>query len=130
MKNDTKPKVKVSCKECHFEIERFVWNKRLAKMIECTLCLQCWKKANPKRNKYSRDAGKGEEHREKDETSALLIGGIENNSRRRGGKSNRKQAQEVILDHHIFDSQQGWKKSESIGPSHIMFTPYNGGRRL
>ena len=35
----TKPKTKSYCKHCRTEIEHFVWNKRLGKMIECTLCL-------------------------------------------------------------------------------------------
>ena len=50
-KHETKLKVKVSCKDCSADIERYVWNKRQGKMIECNLCLRCWKKANPRKGK-------------------------------------------------------------------------------
>ena len=45
---DAVQKLKVQCKECKVEIDKFVWNKRMKKMIEVKLCLPCWQKANPK----------------------------------------------------------------------------------
>ena len=48
-KTDGKPATKTSCKSCKKEIDKFIWNKRQKKTIECYLCLPCWKKANPKK---------------------------------------------------------------------------------
>ena len=56
-------------------VVHFVWNKRLGKMIECTLCLPCWKKVNPKK-KNSNDTPKDEGSCDRDEMNALLIGGM------------------------------------------------------
>lgn len=44
---------KVSCKNCKAEIERFTWNKRRQRMIECTLCISCRRKSNPLRHRES-----------------------------------------------------------------------------
>ena len=112
--SDKKPATKVKCKICKSEIEKLVWNRRQQKMIERTHCLVCWKK------KKSKTPVEDSTH---DKTSALMIGGvtmgvsgtvplvsssISSVGTRRGKK------QQIILDHHIFDSHDGWKKSESM----------------
>ena len=107
---------KIQCKFCKAEIEKLVWSKRQKKMIEITCCMPCWKKNNPRRWKGSTDDSS------RDETSALLVGGITaitsvsdtlessgiSSSSSPGGRK------EIVLDHHIFDSHEGWKKSESM----------------
>ena len=106
---------------CHIEINRYVWNKRQGKTIEVTLYFPCWKKANPRKEKGSSDTSKN--HSLKDETSALLVGEITNvpnvetagvNSRKTFINTPRAGKNEIILDHHIFHSEDGWKKSESM----------------
>ena len=115
----TKPVPRISCKACKSEIGKFVWNKRQGRMIECSLCLPCWKKASPRRGKTPKDEHPG------DETSALLIGGItsvtpisaiELSGTSLRGKSVHDGAstKKIILDHHIFHSGDGWRKSESL----------------
>ena len=109
-KNEGKSSVKISCKTCKKEIDKYVYNKRQKKTIEVTMCLPCWKKANPKKEKPPAD-------NTEDETGALLlIGGISSTKpvdsevaviTDRGKK-------EIILDHHIFHSKEGWRKSESM----------------
>ena len=168
-----KPKTKVSCKGCGIEIERFVWNKRQNKNIECDRCLPCWKVANPKEKK--KPEKQEATPKKADETSALIIGEISNQPDTKceslyiGAMSSVEPAEEdipepsseslppeidmssnnigedigteipdtsisevgaipdvtdtsypttevgeVILDHHIFDSSDGWKKAESM----------------
>ena len=110
-KAETKSATKSTCKLCKSEIEKFVWNKRQKKMIECTLCLLCWRKSNPKRERAPKDDRPG------DETSALLVGGITSvtavSDFESSGISSHS-VDEIVLDHHIFHSQDGWKKSESL----------------
>ena len=66
----TKPKTVVSCEGCGTKIDKFVWNQRQGKMIEVSLCLSCWKKANP-RKRASKDPSSS-----KDEAGALFIAPI------------------------------------------------------
>ena len=102
---------KSSCKSCKTEIDKFVWSRRQKRTVECTLCHPCWKKKQSKPFKGDQPV---------DEASALFIGAITeaepilqvessicSNTTSHGGK-------EIILDHHIFHSQDGWKKAESL----------------
>ena len=103
---------KIPCKLCKAEIDRIVWNKRQRRNIECTLCLPCWKKSNPRKDKSPKD------DKMTDETGALvLIGGISSvtavSDLESSGISSHGR-KEIVLDHHIFNSQDGWKKSESM----------------
>ena len=90
-----------------------MWNRRQKKNIECTLCLSCWRKNNPKKDKAPKD------ETPRDETSALvLIGGITAvatvSDFESSGISSHRRGGEIVLDHHIFDSHEGWKKAESM----------------
>ena len=53
-KHTTKSNTKTTCKECSVEIDKFSWSKKQGRMIECILCITCWKKANP-RKKMGKD---------------------------------------------------------------------------
>ena len=44
-RSNTKTKSKIPCARCGAEIEKFIWNQRQGRMIECSLCLQCWRGA-------------------------------------------------------------------------------------
>ena len=46
----TKP-ARTRCDSCHIDMERHFWSRRQGKMIERSLCLTCWQKANPRRPK-------------------------------------------------------------------------------
>ena len=116
-KSDAKAVTKAQCKSCKVEIEKLIWSRRQKKMVECALCLPCWKKNNPKRGKGSADTSSH------DETSALLIGGITTvtpipadmlETSGIGSCSTLDSGKEIVLDHHIFDSHDGWKKTESM----------------
>ena len=55
-------------------MDKMVWNQRQGRLIERSLCLTCWKKANSRTKKPKhRDSKKDDA----DETSALLVGGLE-----------------------------------------------------
>ncbi len=77
-------KIKTNCKECKIDIDKFVWNKRLKKTIEVTMCLPCWQKANPKAPKPRQPQNEAgaltvptEAHTPvRDETCSLLIGSL------------------------------------------------------
>ena len=45
------PMEKIACKDCGDLTDRQVWNKRLGKMIESSLCLPCWKKSKSRRSR-------------------------------------------------------------------------------
>ena len=114
-KADTKTTTKIQCRSCKSEIEKFAWSKRQKKMTERSQCYPCWKKSDPKRNKTPSD------DTTRDETSALLIGGVtvtsisdtlESSGISSGSLS--RDDKQIVLDHHIFDSHDGWKKSESM----------------
>ena len=115
---ESKASTKTLCNLCKTEIEKFVWSKRQKKTVECTLCYPCWRKNNPKRGKGSKGPN---DNRPADETSALLVGGItavtsisDCESSSISSRDNPHGGKEIILDHHIFNSQDGWKKSESL----------------
>ena len=104
---------RILCKSCKTEIKQFVWSKRQKRSIECTYCHPCWKKSRP--NRASKDDCSG------DETSALIIGTIAEDTPITDVESSgicshatSHEAKEIVLDHHIFHSQDGWKKSESL----------------
>ena len=73
-------KSKIQCKDCKIEMDKFVYNKRLKKTIECTLCLPCWQKANPKptkqRDENSSMSVNTGNSLAADEECSLLIGSI------------------------------------------------------
>ena len=123
---ESKPSTKILCNSCKTEIEKFVWSKRQKKTVECTLCFLCWKKTNPKRGKGPKDDRQG------DETSALLVGGITNITSISDIESSSISSpsnpygddKEIVLDHHIFNSQDGWKKSESMPHPHTAATTH------
>ena len=116
-KGETSPDLsqKLSCKECKVEISRYVWSKRRGKTIEVTHCMTCWRKSRPRRKpvKENNDVAK-------DETSSLIIGGVsitphsESAVVHSTASGDHRKTREIILDHHIFHSQEGWKKSESM----------------
>ena len=142
-----KEKEKIKCSECSAEIDKLVWNQRQARMIEVSQCLNCWKKAHPRDR--GKPKGRDDRKQDADETSALLIGGIEaaetpkpvcgvmrkytlygTNKQTHGEyldtSSDEEEfelppitvatasSQPVVLDHHIFDSKNGWKRAESM----------------
>ena len=115
-KKEGKAAGKIPCKLCKVEIDKIVWNSRQRRNIECTLCLPCWKKSNPRKDKTKQP--KEKDDKTTDETGALvLIGGISSvksisDFESSGISSHRRN--EIVLDHHIFNSQDGWKKSESM----------------
>jgi hypothetical protein len=109
LKNDTKPTSKTSCKKCGIEIDQHVWNKRRGRYIECNLCLNCWKKANPRKEKPLR-----KDTNNRDETTAILIGGVTCKSSNVSACEHPNYPKEIVLDHYIFDSHDGWRKSESM----------------
>ncbi len=169
------PKLKVQCKECKVEIDKFVWNRRLKKTIECTSCLPCWQKANPRAPKQkpqdetsSMALNTSSDALPHDETWSILVGAIAdsinpksdihcegedskniqslinelqnltntlNNMKDTLGNiqfparsieemeenvatvtSNHitSEKREIVLDHHIFRSHEGWKRAESM----------------
>ena len=114
---------KIQCKECSTDIEKFIWNRRQGKTIERDMCFKCWKKSNPPKGKGSQDK-KNPPH---DETSALqnnatdlMIGTIDHlkkDTKQRNCcsmESSALQDKRFVLDHHIFDSQKGWTRAESM----------------
>ena len=104
---------KVNCKLCKAEIDKFVWCKRQNKNVECSLCLPCWKKKNPKKPKNP----KPEPTADADETSALIVGevaAVTDTQDESSAIMSQKRGDEIVLDHHIFSTKEGWKKSESM----------------
>ena len=78
-------------------------------MIERTLCTSCWRKNNPRQPKEASVGGKS------DEVSALLLGSIETvESVLSACEDSLDCVSEIVLDHHIYDSVAGWKRSESM----------------
>ena len=107
--NPKKTDAKSQCKQCKTEIDELVWSRRQKKMIERTLCTSCWKKNNPRQPKEASGGGKS------DEVNALLCGSIETvESVSSVCENSLDCVSELVLDHHIFDSTEGWKKSESM----------------
>ena len=86
-------------------------------MIECTLCTSCWRKSSRRGKNSAKDDSAG--RRDKDGVNAVLVGADEMDNPSESISSDDKleiaaTAKEVVLDHHIFDSDLGWKKSESM----------------
>ena len=176
-------KLKIQCKECKVQIDKFVWNKRQKKMIEVTSCLPCWQKANPRAPKPRQPQDEtgslalstsNNDALPEDETWSILIGAIadidtpqkeilqdgitpddlqdmmnelqdmtDTLSNMKNTLSEIMQSSvdsisnllasekdvnidiqqsdkvvsennEIILDHHIFRSDDGWRKAESM----------------
>lgn len=42
---------KTKCRECHVEMDKLSWSRREKKMVDRSLCLQCWVKNNKNRGK-------------------------------------------------------------------------------
>ena len=78
------PQERTRCSECSTEMDKMVWNQRQGKYIERSLCLTCWKKSNskPKKKKHGQVKQDGA-----DETSALLVGGMETHVKKRHPKT-------------------------------------------
>ena len=113
-KNEGKSNVTISCKTCKNEIDKYVYDKQQKKTIEVTMSLPCWKKANPKKGKTTAD-------NKEDETGALLlIRGI-SSTELVDSQVAVIEIKEIILDHHIFHSKKGWRKSESM-PHPVTFS--------
>ena len=119
-KFEAAPNLKGSCKACGGEMEKYVWNQRQGRMMEYSLCLPCWRKSNPKKGKATKDSSR-RTYVSKDETSMIVIGAMSYNpvidsSVVPPDKKNKphQDLQEIVLDHHIFHSPDGWKKSESM----------------
>ena len=108
---DSNAAARIQCKSCRVETDKFVWNKRQKKMIEVMFCMLCWRKKNPRRSNVA--AAGTSSH---DEASALMIGEITGNAALSDAleSSGISSDREIVLDHHIFDSSDGWKKSESM----------------
>ena len=101
-------------------MEKYVWNQRQGRMMEYNLCLPCWRKSNPKKGKATKDSSR-RTYVSKDETSVIVIGAMSYNPAIDSSvvppdKKNKPHLdlQEIVLDHHIFHSPDGWKRSESI----------------
>ena len=82
-------------------------------MIECTLCLKCWKITNTWRREFKQGPNNNQVYGT-DETSALLIGAAEVGAEKRLSTTKNPTNNAIVLDHHIFDSSEGWKKAESM----------------
>ena len=85
-------------------------SKHRNRWIECSLCSSCYKQSRPRPRNGSKGA---KSDSSKDEASALLIGSV--TSREVDGLAlNSSEHGQVKLDHFIFDSADGWKRSESM----------------
>ena len=79
-------------------------------MIECSLCLKCWKKSRSRKDNKRKEGPKEgpNQHssREADETSALLIGAVETITVEAAPlvtPADNVNNKPIILDHRIFD---------------------------
>ena len=54
-KANEKSAAKTTCKSCRARIDKYLWNRRQKKNIECTLCLSCGRKSNLKKDKAPKD---------------------------------------------------------------------------
>ena len=110
------------CKDCHKEIEQFSWSRR-QRMIECTLCLKCWQRANPRKMEKQLISPIV---KNQDETNALLLVGAVTSTpvlpptdellhiATVTAVDRTDKRQEIVIDHHIFDSNDGWRRMESM----------------
>lgn len=97
---------KRKCKNCNTEIDKFTYNKRQRKMIAVTLCLPCWKLANPRKGQQSTtpDRKKGNNI----ETGVITIA-----SNHLAVTTNAPSKKTILLDHHVFTTD-GWKQVSSM----------------
>ena len=65
-----------TCRDCNKVMERYAWSKRQNRTMEYTLCINCWRKANPRNIRKRKDRNSQVSEKPADETSALLIGAI------------------------------------------------------
>ena len=95
---------KINCNVCDKSTDKFGWSKRENKFVECSVCKQRWSK------KSHQHSDKQQAHCT-DETSALLISGFcsQNFDETVYGNNPKK----GNLDHYVFDSMSGWKKSQN-----------------
>ena len=112
----TNTKDMTTCRDCNKVIERYAWRKRQNRTIECTLCINCWQKANPRNIRRRKDRNSQVEEKPADETSALLIGAIASSPEEISVTEDKEmhKRKAIVIDHHIFDSNDGWRKSESL----------------
>ena len=118
-RNEEVSKSKTNCSECRAEMDRYSWSRRDKKMVERTLCLSCWKKANPRQDR--RKKREEPQKHDADETSALFVGALSlqpaeqnTNSDSHVSSMSLESGRKVTLAHHIFDSDNGWKRAESM----------------
>ena len=139
-----KEKEKIKCPECSAEVDKFVWNQRQGRMIEVSQCLSCWKKTHTKDKKKTkpRDDHKQEDDEtgalligavETPRASCgvmrkytLLGTNNEVHGEYLDMSSDERDEEEpepptiaavsspVVIDHHLFDSKNGWKRAESM----------------
>ena len=88
-------------------------------MIECTLCLPCWKKTNPQKPRQIR-SNPGSNNPTTVETGAIMIGAMEEKPTLKSKVSenitspysNATGSNRALIDHFIFHSEKGWKEAE------------------
>ena len=117
--NDNKlNKAKTTCQACKVEIDRYSWSKRQHRMIECTLCLSCWNATHRRRARPFRSSNNDQQqsHDQSSETGAIMIGTSENctSTPEVLTINNNRVQKPIVLDHHIFNSNIGWKETESM----------------
>lgn len=112
-KGDT---TKTNCQVCKSEIDKYSWSKRQHRMVECTLCLPCWKASHPRRNKSKRLYNKDQPRQAEfaNETGAVMIGACENKTSEILTIRNACAQKPIILDHLIFENDIGWKVMEKM----------------
>lgn len=117
-KSMQKPSGKIVCSSCHEQTDKYVWSRRKNKFIECSTCMQCWRKLKKKPS-----TGGSQPTKLADEASALLIGSISSKSLdERPIGWDGKPVKEIKLDHYIFDSHDGWKVSQSLKHPMVQLT--------
>ena len=77
-KPPNEPREKAKCSECSAEMDKIVWNQRQGRYIEPSMCLNCWRKTNSRKQKANRKDTKPDNA---DETSALMVGAIETSAK-------------------------------------------------
>ena len=83
------------CKECKVEIDSLIWSRRRKEMVERNFCSKCWSLKSKKPHKKEVNTVEDAE----DEAGAI-IGGITQ--------------QPIPISHLLFDSDNGWKKMNSM----------------
>ena len=86
-----------------------VWNKRQNKMIDCTMCLPCWKTANAHKLKNNKNSNQ----QQPDEAGVISVASNDlNYSQTTISTVSIKNP--ITLDHHTFTDVSGWKQAESM----------------